>query len=265
VLVCLVPAGCYYALPLSLQAYIVNLFAPTSAFPLGLTFNSMLLHLLHGLFDVDPRVIGSEGFVRDGRTYAYFGIFPALLRLPLLALPNFESTDFTRLSCLVAVCGMALFKLLSVTTIWNAIERKQELLLLAAFVAAICFGAPQIPFLKPTVYQEPILWAGACAAAFVWLIIVGLTSERGYTAVLLTALAAAAGICLLTRVSTAIGLYCAFGLLWLQLAWRRRYTGLVPFVLPLLLLLGFRGHRFWNYQRWGSPFTLRISIAISST
>src|SRR5882724_1040015 len=50
----------------------------------GMTFNSMLEHLLHGEFDVDPAAIGSEGQLRDGKTYTYFGIIPALLRLPLL-------------------------------------------------------------------------------------------------------------------------------------------------------------------------------------
>src|SRR5207245_2360051 len=41
----------------------------------GLPFNSMLEHLLHGQFDVDPEAVGSEGFLRDGRVYAYWGIF----------------------------------------------------------------------------------------------------------------------------------------------------------------------------------------------
>src|ERR1035441_8288016 len=59
-----------------------KLFWPTDE---GLTFNSMLEHLLHGRFDVDPEAIGNEGFLRDGRVYAYQGVFCALIRLPLLA------------------------------------------------------------------------------------------------------------------------------------------------------------------------------------
>ena len=50
----------------------------------GLTFNSMLEHLLHGHFNVDPEAVGNEGFLRDGRVYAYWGIFCAVVRLPLL-------------------------------------------------------------------------------------------------------------------------------------------------------------------------------------
>ena len=42
--------------------------------PMGLTFNDMLYHLLHGQFDVDPGPIGWEGFIHAGKTYSYFGI-----------------------------------------------------------------------------------------------------------------------------------------------------------------------------------------------
>jgi hypothetical protein len=41
--------------------------------------------LLQGRLDVPPERIGAEAFVVDGRTYGYFGITPALLRLPFAA------------------------------------------------------------------------------------------------------------------------------------------------------------------------------------
>jgi hypothetical protein len=55
---------------------------------MGLVFNSMMQHMLQGRFDVDPAAIltGGEVYVRDGRSYAYFGVFCALLRLPLIAI-----------------------------------------------------------------------------------------------------------------------------------------------------------------------------------
>src|SRR5229473_7397933 len=94
----LLPAVGYYALLLTAGGS-SGLFAPVMH---GLTFNSMLLHLLHGRFDVDPAVIGYEGYLRDGSVYAYFGLLPALLRAPFLLLPDFATTDFTRFSCLLA-------------------------------------------------------------------------------------------------------------------------------------------------------------------
>ena len=76
----LLPFYCalYYAFVLTDGSF--NLFAPQFV---GLSFNSMLQHMLAGSVDVDPAVIGYEGFARDGRVYAYFGPFCALLRLPL--------------------------------------------------------------------------------------------------------------------------------------------------------------------------------------
>src|SRR5689334_12300952 len=44
----------------------------------GMIFNSMALHLLDGKFDVSPDAVGDEAFIRNGKTYAYFGIIPAL-------------------------------------------------------------------------------------------------------------------------------------------------------------------------------------------
>src|ERR1051326_6649955 len=105
----LVPAILYYGFLITMVGS-TALFAPV---PYGLTFNSMLTHLLEGRFDVDPSAIGPEGYARDGAVYAYFGIFPALFRALFLPLPKFATTDFTRLSCLVAVSLMALMKVLS--------------------------------------------------------------------------------------------------------------------------------------------------------
>src|SRR6266545_911251 len=58
-----------------------NLFALE---PLGHVFDNMAVNLLRGDFTVDPTIIANEGMVRDGKIYTYFGIFPALLRVPLI-------------------------------------------------------------------------------------------------------------------------------------------------------------------------------------
>ena len=75
-----------FALAVSYYAALLSLGSPRFLTPApgGLTFNSMLLHMLNGSFDVDPETIGIDGVVRNGLTYTYFGIVPALLRLPLL-------------------------------------------------------------------------------------------------------------------------------------------------------------------------------------
>jgi len=146
VMLCILVAGCYYAVLLTAGAPCLT--APVQH---GLTFNSMLLHLLHGRFDVDPAVIGDEGYLSDGATYAYFGIFPALVRVVALPLPGFAETDLTRLACLAAVTLMALFKLLSVLTVWR--RGNGDRVLLALLIAAILASGPQIEFLRPSIFQ----------------------------------------------------------------------------------------------------------------
>jgi hypothetical protein len=254
-----------FALAVSYYAALLSLGSPSffTGAPGGLTFNSMLLHMLNGSFDVDPETIGIDGVVRNGLTYTYFGIVPALLRVPFLISRDFASTDFTRLSCAVAVSVMAGFKLVSVLTVWRAAGRPDRSDLLVLFVIAVLFGGSQIQFLRSVIYQEVLLWAGALGSAFVYLILRGYYSEQGFTTRILVALAAIAGVCLLTRVSTALGLYVALGLLMLQLASqplraasRSRFStgNLGPFVSAGGVLCAFVAiAAVVNYGRWGDP------------
>jgi hypothetical protein len=227
----------------------------------GLTFNSMLLHLLHGRFDVDPAVIGEEGYLRDGAIYAYFGIFPALFRSLFLWLPDFAQVDLTRVSCLAAVAMMALAKLLSVRLMWQQADRRRSQALLALMSLAVVASGPQIQFLRPSIYQEVELWAGAQAAVFIYLVLRGLTDARGFTPRLLTAMATVAGLALLTRVSLALGLYLALGFICLRIGWRAIRTWslrelVADIGLPLVVLTAFLVLTgLINFERWGSPLS----------
>src|SRR5437870_50181 len=264
VLLWLVPATAYYAtlICLNLGDFLKGpyqgsvLFSPVFY---GLALNSMLLHLVQGTFDIDPATIGPEGFVRNGLTYTYFGIALALIRAPFLAFRDFASTDYTRLSCLAAASVMGAFNLASLLTVWRAVGRPERRPLLVIVAVALLFGGAQIQFLMASLWQEATLWAAALAAAFVYLVVRGYFSERGFTSGLLTGLAAAAGLCLITRVSTALGLYLALGLLMLQLLWQEWRAGrplrllgqMIPAAAVLLAFVAVAG--FVNYQRWGNP------------
>lgn len=252
-LLCLVPAGCYYAFLLSASGGFFG------ALPHGLTFNSMLLHLLGGRFDVDPAAIGDEGFVHGGAVYAYFGIFPALLRAPLLGLRDFGSIDFTRLSCLAAVLVSAWIKVEAVLLAGRRAETGQTAALIGLMVAVVLIGGPQIEFLRPSIFQETMFWASACAAAFVYLFLRGWLGESGFTGGILTGMALVAGFCLLTRVSTALGLYVALGLLWARLLWQSLHRGMLrrelgKFASPAAVVCVFAAATgLVNQERWGNP------------
>ena len=241
-----------------LSAQAPSLFAPIDH---GLAFNSMLEHLLHGTFDVDPRAIGDEGFLRDGKIYAYFGVFAALLRLPLALFGALKTTDVTVLSCLVAALVLALCQVAAILMVWRAVPSSglSRLLGYALIVTALLSG-PQITFLKPSIYQEVVLWANAMAAGFVCCAVYGIFVRGRFGAGLLTAMAILAGLSLNTRVSTAVGLYAASGLLLGRAAWlgsrdgvsrRRDLARLLAPAGALVLFAAFCA--LVNYERWGNP------------
>jgi hypothetical protein len=244
---------------------------------LEMTFNSMLDHLLRGEFDVDPSIISKEGFYHDGRTFAYWGIFFALLRLPLLLFPGGLDMDVTRLSCLLAVCCGVYMKLLTVNLVFANLEipgRERAVphtLIFRALVLSILFSGPQIEFLSSTLYQEVCLWSGSLAAIFVYCAVKGVLSIH-FGLFLLCCMAVTAGLALLARVSMGIGLYSALGLLLITIvvlesmdiaggskekAWPVRFLSHVlsgRVMLPLVILLAFALLTgVVNFYRWGNP------------
>lgn len=227
---------------------------PVQPMGLGLTFNSMLEHLLRGEFDVDPAAVQYEGFAHDGKVYSYWGIFCALVRLPLLFVPRGLSTDITVLSCFAAVLLSVILKLQ--TTFVIARARGRNPLFAAVLPLAwlyLAFGGAGIGHLRPSIYQEVIFWAEAQAACFLLLLFIGLV--RGvFTARLLALMALCAGLALITRVTFGIGLYAGLGLLLLLLAAEDRSLRRVwP---AAAILIGFAvAVGVVNYGRWGNPLT----------
>ncbi len=149
-------------------------------------------------------------------------------------------------------------------TVWQVVGRPDRLLLLLLLAMVVLIGGSQIQFLRGMIYQEVVLWSVALASGFVYLVVRGYYSEAGFGTGTLAALAVIAGLCLLTRVSTALGLYAALGLLWFPLAWRmRRAAGpdrfsmakLARFLPSAAILCGFAVIAgFVNYERWGNAF-----------
>lgn len=245
------------------------LFYPPPRDPYCLTFNSMLSHMLHGRFDVDPGIVGAEGFLRNGRVYAYWGIWGALLRLPLWLVGRMDF-DLTRGSCLAAVCVAAMAKVRTVHLLrrhgaQDATARHATNMMLAYIV----LGGSAVGYLRATIYQEVVFWAVAFAAVFVYFAMKGIVLQR-FDHGTLNAMALCAGLALLTRVSTAIGLFLAFGLLLAVLAGSTGRTHEIPlrqaiahrlkslfqrrFLLPwgILACFSFVTGAI-NDARWGNP------------
>ena len=240
----------------------VGIFEPTK---FGLVFNDMLLALLDGRFDLRPEIVGEEGFVGDdGMIYSYFGILPALLRLPLVWLPGFAELDLTGFSTTLAVTLAACLNTLSVRRVisWHA-RPDRVAVLTVIFATIIVFSGPAFALLgRPAIFHEAVAWSYVFASLFLYsaLPLVFARPDADSTALLVMALAAAAA--LLTRVSTGLGLYVAMTLLLLVLAMRsirgdrtEAEISLGAIVLAgALLLLGAVLCAGVNYGRWGDPF-----------
>ena len=221
------------------------LFAPVLR---GTVFQSMLSHLLAGKFDIDPGVIGNEGFLRDGRVYAYFGIVPALLRLPLAAFPTLFDTDVTRLSCALAAALTSVYQLRLLALV--AAHAPTQRAVLLALAAGVLIGGPQVQFLNASIYQEVLSWALVFAAGFVFAAVQGLLEAPGFNRPIMLRLALFAGLALLTRSSTGTGLALAFTLIWLVQLRRSRHVTAALTLAALAALCG-----GINVARWGDPFT----------
>ncbi|MBV9377869.1 MAG: hypothetical protein JO320_22955, partial [Alphaproteobacteria bacterium] len=259
-------AAVYYLFLLSNGTF--QLFGPEM---LDRTYNSMLLHLLHGTFDVDPEAIGFEAFTRHGKTYAYFGVFPALLRLLAMPFIEISRAQLARLSCwtaLVTFVALQLRALLAVHRGLPVISRRWETLVL--MTAATLLSGPQIYILgSSSIYHESILWAAAIAAGFNLVVVRPSFGVRGLGGRDMILLALLAGLALNTRPSIGIALCLGTILLIARTAWCRYGSDrsepedaawspllLNSVWLPLAVLgLLAAAAIAVNFARWGNPFT----------
>ena len=259
--VLLAVVAAYYLFLLSNGSF--QLFAPEL---LDKAFGNMLVHLLHGEFTVDRDAIGFEAFTRDGKTYAYFGIFPAVLRLLAMPFTDVEQVHLARLSCLAAVVifvALQLRMLLIVHHSLPAPNRRSDFL--AVMVAATVLSGPQLYILgAASIYHEPILWSAAMAAGFNLIVVrAGFDGGKLRTCDLVL-LATFAGLTLNTRVPIGVSLYLGTMLL---VAWtaRREYIAdasnrvarLTWTIVPPIVILGLAVivAGIINLGRWGNPLT----------
>jgi hypothetical protein len=201
-----------------------QLFAPEM---LDQVFDNMLIHLLRGEFTVDREAIGFDVFTRDAKTYAYFGVFPALLRLSALPFVEIARAPFARLSCLTAVVLYVALQLRMLLTVHETLPPQNRVRsFLAAMVAATVLGGPQLYILgSASIYHEPILWSAAMAAAFNLVVVRAAFGGGGLGTRDLVWLAILAGLAINTRASVGGALYLGTALLVAWTAWERHAPG----------------------------------------
>lgn len=123
-----------------------------------------------GHLDVPPEVALFEGFEIDGRTYIYFGPFPTLIRLPILALTDAYDGRLTTLSMLLAmmVLIVAAFRLscvLRAAVRGSAPVSRREVWANAPLAVAVLAAPPFFLASATVVFHEASIWGVALTVA----------------------------------------------------------------------------------------------------
>jgi hypothetical protein len=244
---------------------------------MGLVFNDMALRLLHWDFTSSPDIIGVEGFVRDGRTYTYFGIFPALIRLPLVPLLDLHTVQVGRLSCWIALSLSAWAQASLLMLVCGSLPRTAVSgVLYACALFALLFTGPQLAMTHAAyLYIEPITWSTLFTLCFLRIGVARLLPGGALRRRDWCGLACFAGLGFCTRLPAGLGMMAALAALALVDGIARLRVlarGEAPAARLRDYLDVVRNHPCWsgvlaflpfaavmmivNAERWGNPFTL---------
>ena len=127
--------------------------------------------LLHLHWDVPLRVLNIEAFVVNGKSFMYFGPFPAFLRLPIVAVTDRFDGRLTQLSMLLAfvvsliVLGRLAWRARQLVLGDRSVDRGEAWA--TGALAGVIGGGSVVLFLanRPFVYHEAILWGIALSLA----------------------------------------------------------------------------------------------------
>ncbi|MGA0604111.1 hypothetical protein ACO2Q3_25625 [Caulobacter sp. KR2-114] len=227
----------------------------------GYVFNNMMYNLSIGRYDVSLESITNEAFFRDGKYYAYFGMFCAIIRAPLLVIGGIKTIDVTSLSTAVAACVSLVMRVDAASYGLRCVRNAQASAAFSVLILlAVAASGQSIQFLKPSIYQEVASWADAVSMSFVNIAMRVILSEEA-SMKRYAGMALLAGLGLNCKFDFGLGLCVAF--IFLASVRLLGVAGRVPprlearRLLPAgVLLSGLVGACLWvNYQRWGNAFT----------
>ncbi len=126
--------------------------------------------MLHGHLYVATGALSGEGFLHDGHQYTYFGLFPSLLRVPLLVLTHSLDGRLTAPFMLLAWLTTALFSSLLVWRVrvlirGSAVLSRTEAASYGVLLATILGGSVLVSLASaPWVFSEDLAWSVALTA-----------------------------------------------------------------------------------------------------
>jgi hypothetical protein len=142
--------------------------------PLTGYYDAQARGILHGRLDVPPGAISFEAFLRDGKSYGYYGVAPALLRLPLAAMfPRMDgrwSRSFLLVACALNVLYAYRFLLLlreGDTPLSPAQKKTFSLFVLSAGIGSTNLFMAS----RSYVYHEAIMWGATFSLLFAYYLV----------------------------------------------------------------------------------------------
>jgi hypothetical protein len=121
--------------------------------------------MFHGRLSIATNSIGIEGFVHDGRTYTYFGIFPSIIRMPIML---FTSSLDGKLTTCYELLAWLLTGLFASLLLWrvrylvrgNAVMGRAEATGFGILIATLMGGTTwMLLAATPYVFNEDIAWS----------------------------------------------------------------------------------------------------------
>jgi hypothetical protein len=133
-------------------------------------YDAQARSILQGRLDVPPAAIGFEAFVRNGKSYGYFGVAPALLRMPLLLLFPHMDGHWSRLMMLIGA-GLSMLYAYRLMLLFRG-SQPANATIDRLFVLAAGLGSTLV-FLasRSYTYHDAILWGATFAIMFAYYVI----------------------------------------------------------------------------------------------
>ena len=138
---------------------------PLRAVPYDNFYDLQARALFHGHFYLPNGKMGIEAFVHDGHEYTYFGVFPSLIRMPILLLTSRLDGQMTAPSILAAWLLTALFSALMLWRLRILMRGdsgvgRAEAVSFGALMATIMGGSVVLYLAAvPFVYSEDFAWS----------------------------------------------------------------------------------------------------------
>jgi hypothetical protein len=222
--------------------------------------------LLRGNLALPANSIGLEAFIVDGREQMYFGLFPALLRLPITVVTDAFSGRLTIVSSLLAW-------LLFVVAAWALADRALAHLLpsepgaahrlvILLWKVGIALGTPMLMLAGPVwVFSEAIMWGVASCVLVQYCLFRELEDSSARTQ---WWLGGALALAVLNRPTLGLGCLLVVVVVVVGRAWRQRRMGLGEWRLAGLSLASLVLLVLPNMLRFGRPLGPPMELQVLS-